>query len=234
MYAVPHTDTACSLGAQKPLMTSKAQHVYMHPLHVNGKDSRCLGRIYHQADSVPEAYFTNPVQIHPVSGQVGGMGTHHRLCLRTYAFLQPVITQDSLLITGQNGQADSPFFHKIKRPKHRIVLQHRGNHMVPFGEQALDGRIQALRGITGKRNLQGITQVEQFRDSLPGLVNHPGRVQRCLVGSSARIAEILHGIRHCVYDTVRFSHGSSCIVKINHDSAFLSALIATVEPCPLN
>ena len=131
-YTVSHADSACSLGAQKPLMAGKTQHVYMHPLHVNGKDSRCLGGVCHQPDSVSEAEFANTLQIHPVAGQVGGMGTHNCLCLRPYAFLQLVITQNSLFIAGQNRQADAPVFHQIKRPKHGIVLQYRGNHMVPF------------------------------------------------------------------------------------------------------
>ena len=159
----------------------------------------------------------NAFQIHPVARQVGSMGTYNCLCLRPYAFLQLVITQNTLFIAGQNRQADAPVFHQIKRPKHGIVLQYRGNHM--------DDRGQAFRGITGKCNLQGIAQVKQFRNPLPGFINHPGRIQGSLMGPSAGIAEIPHGVRHCINDTVRLPHGSSCIVKINHNSASLSHLI---------
>ena len=50
IHSCPHIYTACSLGAQKSLVSGKAENINIHLLNVNIKYSGSLGGIYHKKD----------------------------------------------------------------------------------------------------------------------------------------------------------------------------------------
>ena len=174
-------------------MAGETENIDAHLLHINGEHPRRLGCVHDEEKAVTLRNLSHPRDVHHISREVRPVGRDNRPRLRTDEGLEFRVVGIAFPVCLHKGQRYPLLLHLIKGAEHRIVLQHRGDDVVPGNEDSLDGDIQGLRGIAGKYHLLRILCIKKFCQKTPGLIHGSRCLEGCLVSASARIAHRLHG-----------------------------------------
>ena len=174
-------------------MAGETENIDAHLLHINGEHPRRLGCVHDEEKAVTLRNLSHPRDVHHISREVRAVGRDNRPRLRTDEGLEFRVVGIAFPVCLHKGQRYPLLLHLIKGAEHRIVLQHRGDDVVPRIQDSLNGDIQSLRGIAGKYHLLRILCIKKFCQKTPGLIHGSRCLEGCLVSASARIAHRLHG-----------------------------------------
>ena len=119
-------------------MASKAQHVYVHLLHVNRKDARRLRGVYDEQNTMLPCNFPYRLQVYIVARQVRAVRNDNHLCRGAYRRLDVFRAYRSKPAASYNRKPGPAFRHLIERAEHGIMFQHRRHYMVPRSEEPFD------------------------------------------------------------------------------------------------
>ncbi len=198
-------------------MAGEAEKIYVLGCHVDGQDSRRLGRVHDQLQAMSMGNGPHPADIHRVAREVGGMGADDGSGLWPDQPLKIAVVDPSLPVSRDKAERHAPLrLQPVQGSQHGIMLQIRGDHMVAGVQQSADGDIQRLGGIAGEYHMIRPGAVEKRRQLLPCAIDDPGGGKTAVMGAAGAVSQRGHGGHHRVDHRLGLSEGRGGVIQIDH------------------
>ena len=208
---------ARSLRPHERFVAREAEHVDVHPLHVDGQHTRALRGVHHKQHAVRVRKRAHAGKVHRVARQVRGVGADDSAGLGTEQTLKVRVVDAPLPVCGNEVQRHAALVAQaVERTEHGVVLQIGGEHMVARTDKPVDGDVQRLGRVGGEDHMVGPRAAEERRKLAARVVDRARGGQRTLVRAAGTVAEAPHRARHRVDDLRRLAKRGRSVVKIDH------------------
>ena len=204
-------------------MPGEAHHVNAQGVHINGEDPRRLGGIQKEEEAVLPGEAAYPLDVHRVPCQVGGMGADHGFRLRPEEPFKPAVIQVPPFAGGDEIHRRPLLPEAVEGPENGVVLQVRGENVVPGPQQAADGGVQGLGGVLGETHVVRPGAAQEGGGFFPGFIDGPGGGQGPLVGSPAAVAVGGQGLQDGPGHGGGLGPGGGGVVQVDHGLTTLPA-----------
>ena len=151
------------------------------------------------------------------------MGADHGPGVRPQQLFKVPIVDGSVPASGHEVRRSPLLPQAVQGPQDGVVLQVRGDHMVPRPQQTGDGDVQCHGGVHGEHHMVRPGAAEQSGQLLPDRVHRPGRSQGVVMDAPAAVSVMGHGRRHRLRHSRRLGAGGGSIVQIDHGLTTLPA-----------
>ena len=217
VHARHHGGAARALRPHERLVARETHDVQALLGHVDGDETRRLGRVHHAQGPGRVGNARNRRHVNDVSRDVGGRRHHDGTRARRHEPGELVHVQAPQRVAPRVGHGDAALGGKaVERPQHRVVLEHRGDHAVAGAHDAVDDAVERLGRVGGKRHVVRARTAEKARHALAALVDHARRAHGARARAAPSVAERAHRPHDGVDDRLRLAHRRRGVVQVDH------------------